>query len=304
MNDIKTLQGINERPSQRVSGGGRRLSDMPQRLVEALSSGKQSTKTWTEWMAVDTGRLAKAVASDLPASAVRDALYEASARVKGKGILARLATMGSTIASCTSGPSDTMFQRIAEHPSDCVRQWCAYAVNAPLHRLSLRERLYATIRFAADDNMTVRECAWMAFRPHLLVRLPEALRLLTPLAEDPDPRIRRFAVEVCRPRSVWGQHSTILKAHPEYARELLDRVRQEPMRYPQLAVGNWLNDASKSRPDWVLALCKEWTAQQNPATTSIIRRGLRSLDHLRDKERSELGLSGIAISARCEVQNG
>lgn len=117
----------------------------------------------------------------------------------------------------------------------------------------------------------------MAFRPYLTARLEEGLCLLASVARSQEPTIRRFAAEVSRPRSVWGQHCIALKVNPQLGRPILEALRGESNRYVQLAVGNWLNDASKSRPDWVQALCDEWLRDRNSGTNWMVKRGLRTL---------------------------
>jgi 3-methyladenine DNA glycosylase AlkC len=228
-------------------------------------------------MAVDTARLALTVAGELPSGRMRLALTEVSDSLASKGILDRLVLVGRAIAEAVDDLDDPSFRHLTTHRSDAVRQWCAYAVNNPSRAMSLNSRLEVTLPFAADSHMSVRECAWMAFRPFLVARLDEGLDLLTAVARSKDPRVRRFAVEVSRPRSVWGQHCFALKARPELGRRLLEAVRREQSRYTQLSVGNWLNDASKSRPDWVQALCGEWLLDGNEGTSSMVRRGLRTL---------------------------
>ena len=77
---------------------------------------------------------------------------------------------------------------------------------------------------------------------------------------------------------VWTSHIVELKANPSPALVLLEPVRSDTSRYVQTAVGNWLNDASKSTPEWTTAVAKRWLADSpTPETRWIVNRGLRTL---------------------------
>jgi 3-methyladenine DNA glycosylase AlkC len=194
------------------------------------------------------------------------------------GVTKRLACIGLYLRSAGAAPGTPLFRRVAGHDSDVVRQWAAYSLMAD-QAVSLRERLQLTRTFAADRNMSVREVAWMTFRPYVVKEVSEALAQLRPLTVDHDPNVRRFAIEVTRPRSVWGEHLRPLKAEPEQARELLDATKADRSKYVQDAVANWLNDASKTRPDWVLELAATWMSSPSidAATKRILIRGVRTL---------------------------
>jgi len=61
-------------------------------------------------------------------------------------------------------------------------------------------------------------------------------------------------------------------------RRLLEPVRSDPSDYVRRSVGNWLNDASKSRPEWVRSLAAEWRRASKTAETAwIVRHALRTL---------------------------
>src|SRR5437899_9077785 len=116
----------------------------------------------------------------------------------------------------------------------------------------------------------------MSFRPHFVSNIPDGLRLLESVSLHSDPNQRRFAIEVTRPRSVWGRHIPTLKQNPRLALALLSNVQQDESRYVRLAVGNWLNDASKTKPGWVRQLCAQWARNGSKYTKAIISRGLRT----------------------------
>jgi 3-methyladenine DNA glycosylase AlkC len=261
----------------RTRTGARRLSDVPQSVLEALAAGTVETVNLMEWLAADMAALARSVSHQVNGGPLRDALQRAAGQIERLSITARLNVIGRAIGGALPDPQGEDFQFLASHPSDLVRQWACYAVNDSHVTRLLRERLTLTLPFAADRSMSVREVAWMAFRPHLLASLEAAIALLEPVTRDPNSSIRRFAIEVTRPRSVWGSHCEQLKRRPQEALCLLENVRQDPVRYVQMAVGNWLNDASKSRPDWVVEVCERWLAEGSPNTAAIVRRGLRTL---------------------------
>jgi 3-methyladenine DNA glycosylase AlkC len=254
--------------------GAVRRTGIPPAVLIALNAGEIETATLAEWLAVDLQALLGIFAAEsgvydrIPAT-LKDPSFA------GKGITERLKLLGRFIIDASDANFD-LYKHAAVHRSDVVRQWAAYAL---LNRsdLALHQRLLLTLPFARDSNMSVREVAWMTFRPFLANNLGLGLQLLKPLSTDFDYRIRRFAIEVCRPRSVWGSHLKELKREPALAVELVNNVRSDPAKYVQDAAANWLNDASKSQPRWVLSWCEQWRLDAGSSCRRIIRRALRSL---------------------------
>lgn len=268
--------------------GARTMAAVPEDVRALLARGETESVNLMEWLATDMSALAHAVAADCDDQTAA-ALLAAATAMSGLGVTGRLLAAGRAIAEGV-GAEGERFEWLAKHPSDIVRQWACYAVNDPGANGTVGDRLKATLRFADDQNMSVRETAWMAFRPHLAANVDGVLPLLMPLTSDLSANIRRFAIEVTRPRSVWGAHIAALKRHPERAAMLLEAVSADESRYVQLAVGNWLNDASKSRPDWVETVCKRWACNGSRHTEFITRRGSRSMSRKSVRTRAPGGL--------------
>lgn len=81
-----------------------------------------------------------------------------------------------------------------------------------------------------------------------------------------------------QPRGVWYEHIVELKEHPELGLPILEPLKSDPSQYVRDSVGNWLNDASKTRPDFVLELCGSWEKESGTEETGyIIKKALRTI---------------------------
>jgi len=130
--------------------------------------------------------------------------------------------------------------------------------------------------FADDRHFAVREWAWLSLRPHVIGELQAALAQLPEWSADSSHNVRRFASEVTRPRGVWSGHIPELKAAPHLGMPVIEPLFADPSRYVQDSVGNWLNDASRTQPAWVLGVC-DGMATESQATERIRLRALRTI---------------------------
>lgn len=118
----------------------------------------------------------------------------------------------------------------------------------------------------------------MSVRESLTDQLDQSIEHLTAWAKSNDENIRRFSVEAIRPRGVWTKHIESLKQEPMRAQPILDLLKSDPSTYVQDSVGNWLNDASKTQPNWVINLCEQWLKDSDTkATSRIVKKAKRTI---------------------------
>jgi 3-methyladenine DNA glycosylase AlkC len=255
--------------------GARVPTLVPPDVLLRLEAGEESVNHM-EQVALDMGNL---LAASLPELAHR------GAELRGKGLVARMRAGGRVVHEELGAAAVVVCGRST---SDTVRGWAAMAIShAP--DLTLAARLRMIRQLADDSHFAVREWAWLAMRAHIARDVRQAVALLTPWTQEDSQRLRRFASEATRPRGVWSAHLPVLKANPQLGLDLLEPLRSDPARYVQDSVGNWLNDASKTRPEWVIGVCERWTSSSTSAATArICRRARRSLSDQLKTEPADL----------------
>lgn len=250
---------------------------MPLDLLGQLNRGETEALTVAEWLVVDQPFLFAQVLEALKIENLKE--VDRAFALKDRGVMDQMRGMSELLLEVLRGRDDrgTLFEVLANFPSDTVRSWAGYVVGMD-ESLVLDEKMKRMRRFANDHNMNVRETAWMALRPDLLRDLARSWPLLILWAKDEKAPIRRCAIEAVRPRGVWCSHSPVLRAHPEKALSLLELVKSDPDNYVQRSVANWLNDASKDHPDWVKEVCEKWIAESGSGNTQwIVHHALRTL---------------------------
>lgn len=261
--------------------GARKLSDIPNEVIELIHMGKLETVNLTEWLVVDHIVLLQNVLNELSLDQESDPILDRLKHLNEKKIMKIIPAIAkewlSLIARLAEEEQSKLYDIVAAHPSDSVRCWAAFIIGVD-QRLSLVEKLASIRPFAADHHFGVREIAWMALRESISNNLVGALHLLEDWVRDHDANIRRFAIESTRPRGVWAKHIAELKENPAMALSLLEAVNSDEAKYVQDSVGNWMNDASKTKPEWVRAICNDWLERSKAKETKrIVAKALRSL---------------------------
>ena len=265
----------NPTPDQLVQWESRKAprsrSDIPDEILGALNSGWIETKTLVEWLSVDRVRLFLSLANacELPLdSEDRKELQDV------RGLSALKQSWGvARVLSRHVALGDAAYAHLVEHRSDVVREWCALLVGM-VAELKFSRRLAWMKTLADDRNSAVRELAWMGLRPHI--------------AADPVATIG-FASEVTRPRGVWCEHIALLRDAPVLGLPILEPLRSDTSLYVRNSVANWLNDASKTAPDWVMQITSHWLrSSKSRETEYIVRRARRTLDKSSKTRRNEV----------------
>ena len=241
---------------------------IPAERRRALNSGNAAATHLAECLAVDFAALLQVVAPALAPEALQR-MQDAS----GKGITLRMALAAQLLREAGQGVP-MLWQH---HGSDTVRGWACYLIGSDA-RATLAEKLQQMRTLADDPHFGVREWAWLALRTDIVAAPMQALEYLQPWTQETSPYLRRFACEALRPRGVWATHIVLFKQHPEHASALLEALADDPERYVQDSVGNWLNDAGKTQQQWLRELCTRWQHERHSDANAYIRkRALRSL---------------------------
>ncbi|WP_170836980.1 DNA alkylation repair protein [Aquimarina amphilecti] len=255
--------------------GPRSAKDLNPEVLEYLNGGLIETANLMEWLAVDQLKLLKLVLDDLGKSNWYDNFYEVVSNQKKPSANTNTKIIGTTFAQLTN--DSKVISYLSNHNSDVCRCWATQYYSGI--EMSITERLHTTKPFAGDSHFGVREVAIFATKEFIIEDLDQAVMILLNWTKDANENIRRYAVETIRPIGVWTKKIDELKENPEKAIDILEALKSDSSKYVKDAVGNWLNDASKTRPDWVRNICLQWEKKSlSKDTKYIIKKALRTIN--------------------------
>lgn len=258
--------------------GARSIAEIQPEVLALLNVGELETANLMEWLAVDQRRLLETFLQqnkrEKYAKFILPKLDELPKPTAGK----KCELIAKELLLLTQTDKDEeLFLLLANHKADSVRGWAAFMVGLN-EELSLANSSYEIKVFANDHHFGVRELAWLSMRQRLIDNLKESIEILAEWSKDKLEGSRRFASEITRPRGVWCKHINELKENPALALSVLEPLKNDPAKYVRDSVGNWLNDAAKNNPEWVLALCKKWQQESDSQETAyILKKAKRNL---------------------------
>jgi 3-methyladenine DNA glycosylase AlkC len=259
--------------------GARSTKEIPANILIQLNNGEIETVNLVEWLAIDQRLLLNAVLKKFKKEKYLTAILKSIDNLKKQTVNTINEAIGLEFLQQSLVHKDAeILKQLATHKSDAVRCWATYTIGRN-EKLSLQQKLNQIKPFAADTHFGVREIAWIAVRPTISKNIEEAIALLSVWTKDKNENIRRFASEATRPRGVWCEHIDALKKNPAMAVTILSPLKNDPAKYVQDSVGNWLNDASKTDAEFVQKICKQWTKESPTKETAyIVKKALRTLE--------------------------
>lgn len=117
-------------------------------------------------------------------------------------------------------------------------------------------------------------------------------------AKHDNEHVRRLASEGCRPRLPWGQALPGFQADPSPVLCILEQLKADPSPYVRKSVANNLNDISKTHPDLVAKIARDWYGKDKN-TDWIVKHGCRTL--LKKGDRDVLDIFGFADAGCVKV---
>ncbi len=259
--------------------GSRSIKEIPATILEQLTKGELESANLIEWLAVNQIDLLTNILTQLGKLHYLEPVSKSVDILKKKTVNTINEAIGTALFELAYKDGDAIFlYQMANHHSDSVRCWAIFSV-AKNTNLSLAQLLDGIQPFAADKHFGVREISWIALRPIIAQNLKESIMLLAKFIAHSDENIRRFAVEITRPRGVWCHHIETLKQNPHLAISILEPLKSDSAKYVRDSLGNWLNDASKTQPDFVKNTALKWLKESPTKETAyVIKKALRTID--------------------------
>lgn len=139
-----------------------------------------------------------------------------------------------------------------------------------------QDECYWDLSMAALERYTRYSTAEFAVRPFIIKHEARMMVQMASWAGHDNEHVRRLASEGCRPALPWGQALTSFKKDPSPVLLILETLKADPSQYVRKSVANNLNDISKTHPDLITGLAKDWYGKSEH-TDWIVKHGCRTL---------------------------
>ena len=154
------------------------------------------------------------------------------------------------------------------------------------------------ISIAALERYTPYSSSEIAVRSFIIKHEERMMAQMVAWSKHENELIRRLACEGCRPALPWATALTSFKKDPTPILPILEQLKTDPSQHVRKSVANNLNDISKTHPDLVVKLARDWYGK-NEYTDWIVKHGCRTL--LKKGNRDVLAIFGLHDVASVDV---
>lgn len=154
------------------------------------------------------------------------------------------------------------------------------------------------LSIAAIEKYTLLSTAEFVVRPIIIKHEARMMKQMAVWAKHDNAHVRRLASEGCRPALPWGQALPGFKKDPSLVLGILEQLKADPSLYVRKSVANNLNDISKTHPDLVARIAKDWYGKHE-YTDWILKHGCRTL--LKKGNREVLDIFGYQDASTVDI---
>ena len=145
------------------------------------------------------------------------------------------------------------------------------------------------VSIAALGRYTQYASSELAIRAFIIKYEDRMLAQMYEWSKSGNEHLRRLSSEGCRPALPWGQALSKYKKDPTPILPILEQLKADPELFVRKSVANNLNDISKTHPELVVKLAREWYGK-NEYTNWIVKHACRTL--LKKGNRDVLAIFG------------
>ena len=133
------------------------------------------------------------------------------------------------------------------------------------------------ISLKAIGEITKRNTGEYAIRPYIRMYPKKTIKIMKRWSASKNFHLRRLASEGLRPKLPWSSKLDTFVENPKPVFEILETLKEDPIKFVQKSVANHLTDYLKVNYDPTRDLILKWRESDNPYTQWIIKRATRKI---------------------------